>query len=335
VIFRSISQLLLLSALAVAANSSAASRDDLAPMPERVQAYSPTGRALVSPRPARETLEKLNAARIEYQKDPSDADNIIWYGRRMAYTGDYRGAIRIFSEGIDRHPRDARMYRHRGHRYISVREFDRAIEDLEYAAKLIEGEENSIEPDGIPNALNVPVSTLHGNIWYHLGLARYLKHDWERAYRAFQAGFDTGGNDDNRVSTTHWRYMILRRMGKHGEAERTLDDISAEMNVIENQVYHRLCLFYKGQVPLAEMAAGDRDNPTGAAGAYGIANWFLYNGDMAEARRRMEALTNIAGWDSFGYIAAEADLAMMDGASSAASTHGTLVSSRPWPARRR
>ena len=322
--FRSISQFVLLSWLALAVNSAAASRDgEPAPLPERVQSYSLSGKALVSPPPDRDALDKLNTARVEYEKDTADADSIIWYGRRMAYTGDYRSAIRIFSEGIDRHPRDARMYRHRGHRYISVREFDRAIEDLEYAAKLIEGEENSIEPDGMPNALNIPVSTLHGNIWYHLGLAWYLKHDWEKAYRAFQAGFDTGGNDDNRVSTTHWRYMILRRMGRPGEAERTLDDIGPDMNVIENMVYHRLCLFYKGQVPLAEMATEDADNPAGAAGAYGVANWFLYNGDLAEARRRMEALTNTAGWDSFGYIAAEVDLAMMDGAApSAASTHG-------------
>ena len=29
------------------------------------------------------------------------------------------------------------MYRHRGHRYISIREFDRAIDDLEKASKLI------------------------------------------------------------------------------------------------------------------------------------------------------------------------------------------------------
>jgi tetratricopeptide (TPR) repeat protein len=278
---QSITVLVLLSW--VAATHAASFGDDVVALHESVQAYSLTGKALVSPPPDRHALEKLNTARIEYDKDPTDADNIIWYGRRTAYTGDYRGAIHIFSEGIRRHPRDARLYRHRGHRYISVREFDRAIEDLEYAARLIEGEENRIEPDGMPNALNIPVSTLHGNIWYHLGLAWYLKHDWEKAYRAFQAGFDTGGNDDNRVSTTHWRYMILRRMGRAGEAERTLDDISADMNVIENMVYHRLCLFYKGQVPLVEMAAKDADNPTGAAGAYGVANWFLYNGDLAEA----------------------------------------------------
>ncbi|HLU05364.1 MAG TPA: hypothetical protein VKZ91_02315 [Woeseiaceae bacterium] len=302
--------------LASTASVAAASPGDGAPeLPKGVQGYTLFGEALVSGQPDNAALEKLDAARAAYEQHPGDADSIIWYGRRMAYTGDYRSAIRIFSEGMEKHPRDARMYRHRGHRLISVREFRRAIEDLEFAADLIQNEENTIEPDGMPNALNIPVSTLHGNIWYHLGLAYYLKHDWPNAYRAFQAAYDTGGNDDNRVSTTHWRYMILRRMGKPAEAEQTLDDITADMNVIENTVYHRLCLFYKGELSLAALASDDTGNPTGAAAAYGIANWFFYSGDRAEARRRLQEITSTDGWDSFGFIAAEADLAGMREAS--------------------
>ena len=302
-----LSALLASAGLVVAASPA----KDAPELPEGIQGHTLSGDPLVSGQPDGAALEKLEAARAAYEQDPGDADSIIWYGRRMAYTGDYRSAIRIFSEGVEKHPRDARMYRHRGHRYISVREFDRAIEDLEVAADLIRNQENTIEPDGMPNALNIPVSTLHGNIWYHLGLAYYLKHDWPNAYRAFQAGFDTGGNDDNRVSTTHWRYMILRRMGKSVEAERTLDAITADMNVIENTVYHRLCLFYKGQLSLEDLALEDAGNPTGAAAAYGIANWFLYTGDQAEARKRLQELVDTAGWDAFGYIAAEADLARM------------------------
>ena len=312
-IFRSIVVFVLWSLLASARFAMASPGNDVPDLPAGVQGYTLSGEPLVSRQPDSAALEKLEAARAAYEQDPGDADSIIWYGRRMAYTGDYRSAIRIFSEGIEKHPRDARMYRHRGHRFISVRELDRAIEDLEFAADLIRNEENTIEPDGMPNALNIPVSTLHGNIWYHLGLAYYLKQDWPNAYRAFQAGFDTGGNDDNRVSTTHWRYMILRRMGKPAEAERTLDGITAGMNVIENTVYHRLCLFYKGQLSLADLASDDAGNPTGAAAAYGIANWFFYSGDQAEARNRLQELTSTDGWDSFGFIAAEADLAHMRG----------------------
>ena len=88
----------------------------------------------------------------------------------MAYLGDYKKAIKIFSEGIEKFPEDARMYRHRGHRYISLRKLDLAIADLEKAAELIDGKEDRVEPDGIPNARGIPVSTTNRNIWYHLWL---------------------------------------------------------------------------------------------------------------------------------------------------------------------
>jgi tetratricopeptide (TPR) repeat protein len=177
------------------------------------------------------------------------------------------------------------MYRHRGHRYISIREFDRAIADLEIAARLIEGKENETEPDGQPNEQNIPVSSRHGNIWYHLGLAYYLEHDWENAFRAYQNGFNAGRNDDNRVSTTHWLYMIKRRMGDEEGAAKVLDVITEDMNVIENISYHKLCLFYKGERTVQELIGDGEDTPTGAAAAYGLANWHYYNGTSANAGR--------------------------------------------------
>ena len=116
--------------------------------------------------PSKDSLQIGNyyAALENYQKDSLNADNIIWLGRRIAYLGDYKKAIEIFSEGITKHPDDARIYRHRGHRYISTRQFDLAISDYLKAVELIDGQENEIEPDGIPNKYNTPTSTLHGNI---------------------------------------------------------------------------------------------------------------------------------------------------------------------------
>jgi len=279
-------------------------------VPEGAQAVSLLGKPLMSPAPGQGALDRMAAAKADYDSDPDNADNIIWYGRRVAYTGDYRGAIEIFSEGVEKFPNDARMYRHRGHRYISIREFDRAIEDLERASKLIEGAENEIEPDGLPNALNIPVSSLHGNIWYHLGLAYYLKQDWDNAFRAYKAGFDAGRNDDNRVSTTHWLYMISQRKGDPETAEKVLEAISADMNVIENMSYHNLCLFYKGEMTLAELIGDNEDSPTGAAIMYGAANWHYYTGDVEKAKEMLEALVATNAWSAFGFVAAEADLAV-------------------------
>ncbi len=283
---------------------------NLPEVPNGAQAVSLSGKPLMSPAPGQGVLDRLAEAKADYDSDPNNADNIIWYGRRTAYTGDYRGAIGIFSEGIEKFPDDARMYRHRGHRYISIREFDRAIDDLEKASKLIEGTANEIEPDGMPNALNIPLSSLHGNIWYHLGLAYYLKQDWDNAYRAYKAGFDTGGNDDNRVSTAHWLYMILQRKGDPEAAAKALEPISADMNVIENMSYHNLCLFYKGEITLAELIGDNEDSPTGAAIMYGAANWHYYTGDVDKANEMLEALVATNAWSAFGFIAAEADLAI-------------------------
>jgi hypothetical protein len=114
---------------------------------------------------------KLAEAEAVHVEVPNAADSIIWLGRRTAYLGNYTNAVRIFSSGIVLPPKEARLYRHRGHRYLTVRCFDDAIRDLETAAKLINGKPDEIEPDGLPNAKNTPTSTLQSNVWYHLGLA--------------------------------------------------------------------------------------------------------------------------------------------------------------------
>ncbi|MBV55689.1 MAG: hypothetical protein CMQ12_03850 [Gammaproteobacteria bacterium] len=281
--------------------------DILPVVPAGVEALSLSGESLISPATDAATIEKFEAAKEDYDRDSMAAENIIWFGRRTAYLGNYRSAIEIFTEGIEKHPRDARMYRHRGHRYISIREFDRAIADFEAATGLIERQENRIEPDGLPNSQNIPLTTTHGNIWYHLGLAYYLKQDWENALRAFQNGYNLGGNDDNLVSTGHWIYMIYRRMGMPAEAAAALEDISPDMNIVENRSYHELCLLYKGEILIDEMMSANGDDPANAAVAYGLANWFYYNGDVAASAAMLANILAGSSWSSFGFIAAEAD----------------------------
>jgi tetratricopeptide (TPR) repeat protein len=162
----------------------------------------------------------LAAARAAYEKNPNDADALIWVGRRLGYLGRYREAIDVFSEGAKKHPRDARMLRHRGHRWITLRDFDRAIRDLDRAAELVRGKPDQIEPDGLPNARNIPTSSLQSNIWYHLGLAHFLKGDFEAALPAYRACMSVSKNPDGLVSTSHWLYMTLRRLGPRRDRER-------------------------------------------------------------------------------------------------------------------
>ena len=253
--------------------------------------------------------QNLATARAAYEANPNDADAIIWLGRRTAYLGRYAEAIQIFSEGIDKHPRDARMYRHRGHRFITLRQFDHAIADLNKAAEIIRGRPDQIEPDGLPNARNIPTSTLQSNIWYHLGLAHYLKHDFERALNAYREALAVSKNPDGIVSTSHWLYMILRRLGRPVEAEKVLEPISVDMEIIENNAYHKLLLMYRGEVSPEELeAAQDPNTVDGTTILYGIGNWRLYNGEPERARPIFERVTKGPQWAAFGYIAAEREL---------------------------
>ncbi len=282
---------------------------DAASTADTIQGYSLTGQPLISASPSQDSMRNLAAAKADLDANPKNADAIIWYGRRIAYTGDYLSAIDVFSQGIALHPTDARFFRHRGHRYISIREFDKAITDLETAAALIQGKENAIEPDGLPNPQNIPLTTTHGNIWYHLGLAYYLKQDWPSALTAFQNGYNLGGNDDNLVSTGHWIYMIQRRMGDEQAAAASLGDISRDMTIIENMSYHELCLLYRNEISIDEMMAANGDDPSNAAVAYGIANYYYYNGEREKSDNLLNSILQGSSWASFGYIAAEADLA--------------------------
>ena len=271
-------------------------------------AVSLFGKPLFAQEPPEKLLKQLEQHREAYQADPQNADHLIWYGRFTAYTGDYEGAIEIYTRGIEQFPEDARMLRHRGHRYISTRQFDLAIQDLERATHLIANRENKMEPDGLPNAQNIPVSTQHGNIWYHLGLAYYLKQDFENAQRAYEKCRDTSALPDNLVSATHWLYMIHRRQGNEAAAKQCLEQIELEMEIIENMDYHQCCVFYKGLISQDEFEKFASAGAQKDAVDYAMGTWYLYNNQPEKARSHFETITSRDSWASFGFIAAEADL---------------------------
>lgn len=277
------------------------------------EATSLLGKPLVPPPPGEEARSRMEAdlaaAKAAYDKAPADPDALIWVGRRTAYLGRYREAIDIFSRGVQQHPSDARMYRHRGHRYITVREFDKAVRDFSRAAELVEGKPDAIEPDGQPNARNIPTSTLKSNIFYHLGLAHYLSGNFRAAEAAYRQCATFSKNPDMTVATAHWQYMTLRRLGRVKEAEALLEPITPGMEIIENASYHKLLMLYKGAIePDSLLTASGLD---GATLGYGVANWHFYNGrrDRAIAVWREIVDKHASQWASFGYVAAEADLA--------------------------
>ena len=258
--------------------------------------------------------ENLDIALANYTAKPG-ANSVIWLARRRGYLGQYKEAIATLSAGVQRWPEDARFLRHRGHRYITLRCFDDAIGDLEKAASLTKGKPDEVEPDGIPNAKNIPTSTLQSNIWYHLGLAYYLKGEFKAALRAYKAGQNVSRNNDMRVATSYWQYMTLRRMGNTKDASKLLEQFAGDTEVIENTDYLKLIKLNRGEITpeaLLSEIQGDA-NPLGSASlGYGIGNYFLYNGDRSKASDVFRKIVAGNQWASFGYIAAEKDFGRME-----------------------
>ncbi len=257
----------------------------------------------------------LAAARAAYTADPTDEDRIIWLGRRLAYLGLYDKAIGVFSHGLALHPNSYKLRRHRGHRYITTRRLDDAIADLSAAAKLIEGAPDEVEPDGLPNARNMPTSTSHTNIYYHLGLAHYLKGEFDEALEAYRWCQSFATNDDMRCAASYWFYLTMRRLGRDRDTSVVLDRITADMDIIENFAYHELLLLFKGERwPEQILASESEPGPVGvriddATRGYGVGAWYLINGDPQHAHSIFRQVVAGPAWPAFGHIAAEAELA--------------------------
>lgn len=249
----------------------------------------------------------LAAAKKNFDADASE-DNYIWYGRRTGYMLRLNEAVDIFTQGLKKYPESYRLLRHRGHRYISLRRFDKAIADLEKAEKLMAGKPLDVEPDGVPNKLNKPLSSTQFNVFYHLALAHYLKGDFVKAESVWRKCLAVCENDDSSVAVIDWLYMTLRRQGKEDEAKALVAKVGDNLEIIENDSYYTRIKLYKS----GNMDTRQPETPLEVATlGYGYANWFLYTGNKETAVKMFEKVVAGSEFAAFGFIAAEAELARL------------------------
>lgn len=290
------------------------------PKPEVAEERKPEiisllGKEYFAPTPVNPKLDSnLFLAQKNFARDSSE-ENFIWLGRRTAYLTRYNEAIEIFSKGIAKYPNSFKLYRHRGHRYISQRKFDKAISDFEKAVELMNGVALEIEPDGQPNKLNTPLSNTQFNVWYHLGLAHYLKGDFTKAEEAYKQCMQVSDNNDLFIATADWLYMTFRRQNKIAEAEELLNSVQENMPIIENDSYYQRLMLYKGNIEVTDVLnpdpeAEDMDLALATQG-YGVGNWYLYQKDTTKAKEIFEKVVSGKHFSAFGFIAAEADLARL------------------------
>jgi tetratricopeptide (TPR) repeat protein len=291
-------------------------------LPPGAQAFSIQGEVLYPPHLLPVEQSKLESALAEtksrWDADPRNAETLIEYGRRLGALSRFREAIDVFTRGIAEHPGDARMFRFRGHRFISVREFDGAREDLERAVLLSADRADEPEPSLKPNARGVVIDTLELNIFYHLALAHYLLGEFDAAAENWRECLRLAKNDDARCMATYWLSMTLARGGREAEAQPSLAEIRPDLDVIEYVAYHKLCLVYKGALdPDALLASTPARGDTAidfATLGYGIGTWHLAHGHRERALAIYRDVAHSEAWQAFGRIAAEVDLARLESA---------------------
>ncbi|MDE0828370.1 MAG: hypothetical protein OSB03_04150 [Vicinamibacterales bacterium] len=277
-----------------------------------IEGTSLFGASLERVTPEGERLERLerdlSEARSLWSAEQNEA-NAIWVGRRLGYLGRYSEAIEWFSARLQEFPDSYRLLRHLGHRRISLRQFASAEADLTRAWALARDHPNRIEPDGAPNTFNIPRSTDHGNILYHLALAIHLQGRWEESANAWTACQEAATNDDSRASALNWRYQALMRAGRPHEAREMVSKARSDWDVIENHAYLDLCLLYAGRLGLSDVLGSGSDAIQDVTRRYGVSAWRYAAGEVEGAQAEWTALVESGPWNAFGVIAAEADLA--------------------------
>jgi tetratricopeptide (TPR) repeat protein len=235
--------------------------------------------------------DAIKTARAAHEADPRNIAKIIELGVAQSGARQFREAIATFTKGLEIEPDNAVLLRWRGHRHLSVREFDRAFTDLSRGSKL--------DP------------SIYGN-WYHLGIVQFLRGDFNDAAASFSKALPIAPDPGELAGSNDWLWMSLSRAGRGAEAKALLDkrlDTKPEFKPLVNAYTRRLQL-YRGEIgPDAVVTPADTDDTQIATLAYGLGNWYLVRGDKAQARKWFErAVQASGGWPGFGFIVSEAEL---------------------------
>jgi tetratricopeptide (TPR) repeat protein len=225
-------------------------------------------------------------AERELAADPRNVERIIALGLAQSGARQFREAIATFTRGLELAPENPTLLRWRGHRYLSVREMDRAREDLTRGLRLD--------------------STNYG-ILYHLGIVRFADGDFEGAARAFASAQPRAPNAGELAGATDWLWMALARAGRSAEAKAMLDRRPDSLPV--SNAYTQRLRLYRGEIgPDAVITPADTSDVAVATLSFGVGNWYLVRGDTARARSWFERSIGSGGWPGFGFILSEVEL---------------------------
>lgn len=218
--------------------------------------------------------------------DPRNVDRIIALGVAQSGARQFREAIATFSKGLEIAPNHPMLLRWRGHRYLSVREFDKAYDDL---------------------SRGLAIDSTNYGILYHLGIVNFVRGDFNRAAELFARAQPRAPDAGELAGSTDWLWMSLMRAGRANEARAMLARRPDSLRVA-NAYTQRLRL-YRGEIgPDAVITPADTADVQAATLAFGVGNWYLTRGDTAAARTWFSKSVQSGGWPGFGFILSEVEL---------------------------
>ncbi len=255
-----------------------------------------------------DTTGEIAGADAALAEAPDDVELLIAAARVRWDYQQYRQAIAMYTRAMELAPDDWRPHAFRGIRQFSVRELDGAIADLERARELA------------PSSYDVA---------YYLGVVYLVAGRFDEAADEFLRCMDASGraevdenmmpgyrgcsayaNDlESRIALTEWAVRALLRAGRTDEAERLLDGVDPDLHVRANLAYYHDLLFYKGLMSEDEILNPAEPWPYSMETVeYGIASWYLVQGDTARALDLLGEAAANPRWNGYGRTGAEADL---------------------------
>jgi tetratricopeptide (TPR) repeat protein len=218
--------------------------------------------------------------------DPLSVPKFIQLGVAQAGARQMQGAVQTFTRALAVAPNDPILYRWRGHRNLSVRNFDAAMADLTRGYGMD--------------------STIYG-ILYHLGVLRFIRGDFNGAADAFARAQPRAPDGGELAGATDWRWMSLQRAGRSAEAAAMLARRPDSLPV--TNAYARRLKLYRGEIgPDAVLTPADTGDVDVATLAFGLGNWYMVKGDSVRAREMFRRSIQSGGWPAFGFIASEVEL---------------------------
>lgn len=225
-------------------------------------------------------------ARAALALEPRRVARIVALGQAQSAVRQFREAIETYTAGLRFAPDSAVLYRWRGHRFLSVRELDRALADLTQGYGLD--------------------STNYG-ILYHLGIVRFARGEFAAAAELFARAQPRAPDAGELAGATDWLWMSLARAGRRDEAQAMLARRPDSLPVAN--AYSQRLRLYRGEVaPEGVVTPADTADIQLATLSYGIGNWYLIQGDTARARSWFERSIRSGGWPAFGFIVSEVEL---------------------------